>query len=157
MAIQTALFSKVMADRPLDEVAELAAEIGYDGIEPMGRDPHLGHDWSMEEVDDLADHLADLGLDVPCLGSYTGNYVGKSTAECEAELEKLETHLEYAQRLDCDIVRHGPGGPPVRDATDEQYDRPGRRLRDDAGHRDSRPHARRDCRRHPASPPGHRP
>ncbi|TYL37951.1 sugar phosphate isomerase/epimerase [Natronococcus pandeyae] len=122
MAIRTALFSKVLRDRSLEEAAELAAEIGYDGFEPMCREPHLGVERSLEEVTAFRDHLDDLGLEVPCLATYSGHYVGKSQSECEAELEKLDTFLEFAEALDCDIVRHGPGGPPVREATDDDYE-----------------------------------
>ncbi|ELY91866.1 sugar phosphate isomerase/epimerase family protein [Natrialba taiwanensis] len=122
MAIRTALFSKVLRDRSLEEAAELVAEIGYDGFEPMCRDPHLDADRSLEEVTAFRDHLDDLGLEVPCLATYTGHYVGKTREECEAELETFERFLEFADVLDCGIVRHGPGGPPVREATDDDYE-----------------------------------
>lgn len=122
MAIKPALFSKVLDDRSLEDAASLTAEIGYDGIEPMCREPHLDVDRSTDEVIAFREHLDDLGLAVPCLATYTGHYVGKSTDECEEQLEEFETFLEFAEILDCDVVRHGPGGPPVRDATDDQFE-----------------------------------
>lgn len=122
MAIQPALFSKVLNDRSLEEAAELTAEIGYEGVEPMCRDPHLGVDRSTDEVTALRERLDDLDLEVPCLATYTGAYVGKSPSECEAELEDLETFFEFARILDCDLVRHNPGGPSVREATDEDVE-----------------------------------
>jgi sugar phosphate isomerase/epimerase len=117
MPIQPALFSKVLADRELEEAAELTAEIGYDGFEPMCREPHLGVDRTTDEIAALRERLDDLDLDVPCLATYTGGYTGKSSAECEDELTDLEQFLEFASLLDCDLVRHNPGGPPVCDAT----------------------------------------
>lgn len=123
MAPKPALFSKVLEDRPLLEVATLTADLGYDGLEPMCREPHLGADRSLDDVASLRAHLDDLGLEVPCLGTYTGDYAGRSDAACEAELEALETFLEFADVLDCDLVRHGPGGPAVRHATDEDFER----------------------------------
>ncbi|WP_321113075.1 sugar phosphate isomerase/epimerase family protein [Halorussus salinisoli] len=121
VSIQTSLFTKVLHQRSLEEALEYAAEIGYDGVEPMGREPHLSTDTSMERVKELAEQTDDLGLDVPCLGSYTGHYIEKDENECERELEKLQTFLEFADVLNCDLVRHGPGGPPVRDATEEDF------------------------------------
>lgn len=121
VSIQTSLFTKVLHNRPLDEAIEYAAEIGYDGVEPMGREPHLSTDTSIERVEELAEQIEDLGLAVPCLGSYTGHYVEKDENECERELEKLQTFLKFADVLDCDLVRHGPGGPPVRDASEEDF------------------------------------
>lgn len=129
MAIQPALFSKVFGDRELTEAATLAAELGYDGFEPMCREPHLGADRSLETVRELRDHLDDLGLVVPCLATYTGNDAGLTPRERERELETLETFLEFADALNCEIVRHGPGGPAVRDATDEDFERAARWLR----------------------------
>ncbi|WP_255171417.1 sugar phosphate isomerase/epimerase family protein [Natrononativus amylolyticus] len=122
MGLQPALFSKVLGERSLQEAATLTAECGYDGFEPMCRDPHLGPDRSLEEVRELRDHLDDLGLGVPCLATYTGNYAALSEPECEAELETLESFLGFAEILDCDVVRHGPGGPPLRDATDADFE-----------------------------------
>lgn len=122
MAIQPALFSKVFVDRSLEEATELTAEIGYDGFEPMCRDPHLDANRSIDEVSSFRERLDDLDLDVPCLATYTGHYVGKSEAECEEQLAELETFLEFAQVLECEVVRHGPGGPPVRDATDDDVE-----------------------------------
>lgn len=118
MAIQPALFSKVLADRDLEEAAELTAEIGYDGFEPMCRDPHLGVERTTDEVASLRERLDDLGLAVPCLATYTGSYTGKSCTEREEELTDLERYLEFATLLDCDLVRHNPGGLAVRDATE---------------------------------------
>ncbi|WP_276256396.1 sugar phosphate isomerase/epimerase family protein [Halomontanus rarus] len=123
MTIQPALFSKVLRDRSLEEAAELTAEIGYDGFEPMCREPHLDADRTTDEVTALGERLDDLGLEVPCLATYTGNYAGKSESECEAELEELETFFEFARILDCDVVRHDPGEPAIRTATDDDIER----------------------------------
>lgn len=122
MAIQPALFSKVLVDRDLEEAAELTAEVGYDGFEPMCREPHLDVERTTDEVVSLRERLDDLGLAVPCLATYTGSYNGKSRSECEAELTDLERFLDFAALLDCDVVRHNPGGPPVRDASDEDIE-----------------------------------
>ncbi|UTF52466.1 sugar phosphate isomerase/epimerase family protein [Natronosalvus rutilus] len=122
MAIQPALFSKVLRDRSLGEAVDLTAEIGYDGFEPMCRAPHLDVDRTTDEVAALRERLDDHGLGVPCLATYTGAYVDKPRSECEAQLEALERFLEFATLLDCDLVRHNPGGPAPWKATDEDVE-----------------------------------
>lgn len=110
MSVQTALFTKVLHNRSLTESFEITAELGYDGVEPMGREPHLSSESSLDEVAALREQLDDLELDVPCLATYTGGYVGRSNAERETELEELETFLQFADVLDCDVVRHNAAG-----------------------------------------------
>ncbi|WP_312907898.1 sugar phosphate isomerase/epimerase family protein [Natronosalvus caseinilyticus] len=122
MAIQPALFSKVLRDRSLEKAVDLTAEIGYDGFEPMCRGPHLDVDRTTDEVAALRERLDDHDLDVPCLATYTGAYVGKSRSECEAQIEALERFLEFATLLECDFVRHNPGGPAPWKATDEDVE-----------------------------------
>lgn len=121
MSIRTALFTKVLNDRPLGEAVELTADIGYDGVEPMGREPHLSVDMPLERVEELGAKIDALDLTVPCIATYTGFYIGKTDSECEEQLNKLEQFCEFADVLGCDLVRHSPGGPPVRDASKDNY------------------------------------
>lgn len=127
--MQTALFTKVLGDRSLHEACEVAAEVGYDGVEPMGREPHLGVETTDDEVRRLRAHLDDLGLDVPCLATYTGFYVGEDAETCEGELSKLERYCEFADLLDVELVRHSPGGPSPYEASDEDYEEAARWMR----------------------------
>jgi sugar phosphate isomerase/epimerase len=122
MTINRSVFTKIFADRTLSDTFEIAADIGFDGVEPMCREPHASEDTSPEQVRDWKDQLADLGLSVPCLATYTGHYVGKDDDECEAELDSLERFLEMADVLDCDLVRHWTGGPSLYEAGDEHFE-----------------------------------
>ena len=119
--MKTALFTKLLAERSLTEAIEIAGEIGYDGVEPMGREPHLPPDTSLDRARELRAMLDEHGLEVPCLATYTGGYVDVSDDEREAELADLERYLELADALDCDLVRHGVGGPPVREAAESDF------------------------------------
>ena len=137
--MKTALFSKVLADRPLEEAARTAADLGYDGFEPMGRAPHLAGGTDRADAAALRSLLDDRGLSVPCVTTYTGGYVDQSDAECEAELAALDPFLELAGALDCPLVRHAPDGPPVHEATDADFERAAawmRRAADRAAARD---------------------
>lgn len=127
--MQTALFTKVLSDRSLRDACEIAADIGYDGVEPMGRDPHLGVQTTDEEARSLRDHVDDLDLEIPCLASYTGFYVGKDRDACEEEVSELRRFCELADILGADLVRHGPGGPAADEATDADYEEGARWMR----------------------------
>ncbi|WP_435361694.1 sugar phosphate isomerase/epimerase family protein [Haloarchaeobius sp. DFWS5] len=120
--MQTALFTKVLSDRSLKDACTVAADIGYDGVELMCRDPHFGVDTTDEEAAELRDHVAALGLEIPCLATYTGSYLDKSEDEREEQLDQLERFCELATILDVDLVRHGPGGPSSFEAEKSDYE-----------------------------------
>ncbi|MCO8254957.1 sugar phosphate isomerase/epimerase [Haladaptatus sp. AB618] len=119
--MKIAVFTKMFGDRRLDEVIDVASNLDYDAVEVMCREPHFGVETSNERARDIADRLDANDLEVACLATYTGKYVGKSEAECEAALDRLTRFLELGEILDCPRVRHGPGGPPSRDADDDAY------------------------------------
>jgi sugar phosphate isomerase/epimerase len=120
--MQVSVFTKVFDDRSLTEAAEAATDLGLDGIDPMGRLPHLPPEADPDEAAALRERLDDLGLSVPCLGTYTGGYTGQSEAACEAELDDLERCCELAEILETDLVRHWAGGPPVHEAEEADYE-----------------------------------
>lgn len=119
--MKTAIFTKVFGDQRLDDVIDSAADLDYDAVELMCREPHFGVETDDERALDLKARLDANDLDVACLATYTGKYVGKTDDEREAALERLTRFLELAEIVDCPRVRHGPGGPPSRNADDEAY------------------------------------
>lgn len=121
--MQTAVLTKMFSESSLSQACDLAAKAGFDAVELMGRDPHLGPETSIEEAETLRTFLDDIGLDVACLATYTGNYAdrGKSDTDRETELDTLAHYCDLALALDCDLVRHNPGGPPEHRAKDADY------------------------------------
>lgn len=117
------IFTKTFADRDLESAVRTAAEIGYEGVEIMAREPHLPADTSLERAEEIETVLDALDLSVPCLATYTGGYSSLSERDCEAELETFEKYLELSTVLGVDLLRHGAGGPSVRNATDEDFER----------------------------------
>jgi sugar phosphate isomerase/epimerase len=139
--VQLSVFTKLFDDRSLSAAAETAADLDLDGIDPMGRAPHLPPDADPDGVAALRERLDDLGLGVPCLGTYTGGYTGQSEAACEAELRDLERCCELAEILETDLIRHWAGGPSVHEAGDEDYENEAawlRRAADVAADREKR-------------------
>ncbi|WP_435320862.1 sugar phosphate isomerase/epimerase family protein [Haloarchaeobius sp. TZWSO28] len=120
--MKTALFTKVLGERSLTEVVDIAAEMGYDGVEPMGREPHLPPETPLDQVEHLRARLDEHGLDVPCFATYTGGYVDTTDEEREAALADLRHCLEIATTLDCGLVRHSVEGPPVRHAVESDFE-----------------------------------
>lgn len=120
--MKPALFSKILNERPIEEAIDITADLGYDGIEIQASEPHLPPDTSHERAAEIKEHLDEAGLSVPCLATYTGYYDERTEAEAEEELEELEQYCELAEILDCELVRHKPGGPPVRHATEADYE-----------------------------------
>jgi len=84
-------------DWPIDEVIDLAADLGFDGIEVWGKEPHVG-DGTAEEMEPIRSDCAAAGLDVPVYGSYLRPGTDGYEAEWEAE-------LDAAEALDADLIR----------------------------------------------------
>lgn len=120
--MQISVLTKLFADRSLDAACETAADLGFDAVELMGRDPHFGPETTTAEADELRALLDDLGLEVSCVASYTGGYLDKEPEERERELDRLDHFCELAQAVGCPRIRHGPGGPPEHRASDEDYE-----------------------------------
>lgn len=123
--MQTAVLTKMFGESSLFRACDLAADAGFDGVELMGRDPHLGPETSVEEAEKLRTHLDEIGLDVVCLATYTGNYANheKNDTDRETELDVLDHYCDLALALDCNLIRHNPGGPPEHRAKDADYER----------------------------------
>ena len=121
--MKTALFTKLFDGRTLEKTFEIAAELGYDGVEVMCREPHLGMNTTTERATHLKNRLDEAGLAVAGLGTYTGGYSNGTDREYERELDDLETFLGLAEVFETDLVRHKAGGPPPREAMPDDYER----------------------------------
>lgn len=118
--MRTALFTLVFQHRSLDEAIRMAAEVGYEAVELLGREPHLPADTSQERARRIKRVADGAGLRVACLATYTGGYSTKTDAECLQELVNLEKCLKLAVILDCPLIRHDPGGPSALVAGPEE-------------------------------------
>lgn len=127
--MKTALFTKVFGDRSLNDAVKLAADVGYDAVELMCREPHLDAEIDLQQARDLRARLDALGLDVACLATYTGNYLGDDESGRRRTLRELERFLELSEVIGCPRVRHGPGQPPAYKADDEDYAESARWMR----------------------------
>ncbi|MFB6295638.1 MAG: sugar phosphate isomerase/epimerase family protein [Halobacteriales archaeon] len=84
-------------DWPIGDVIDLAADLGFDGIEVWGKEPHVGGA-SPEEMDAIRSDCAAAGLEIPVYGSYLRPGTGGYEAEWENE-------LDAAEALEADLIR----------------------------------------------------
>lgn len=121
--MRLALFTRMLEDCCLEDVIEIAANVGYDGIELMGRAPHLPPDTPKARVRELAHRIADRGLSVPCLGAYAGGFSQLEESDRRQQLEQLERLTEMAVAFKCPLVRIWAGGPEPERATAAHWQR----------------------------------
>ena len=111
MAIQIAMCSKILEDYDLAEAIQIAADIGYEGMEIFGVPKHLPADVGQSKVQTAAQLLQKLGLAAVSLCTYVGGFTQKSDEQCQQELEAFGRYMTMAQTLECDLIRVIPGGP----------------------------------------------
>jgi sugar phosphate isomerase/epimerase len=109
--MQTGLCSISNKERSLPEIVDLAAEVGFDGIEVW--ENHLGDDGiSPAKARGLA---SEAGLSVPTLGSY----LRPGTDEFEEDLPDV---LDAAETLEADLVRVWAGEQEYGDHDEDHWD-----------------------------------
>lgn len=121
-------------DWPVEDVLELAAEAGYDGVEVWGKD-HVGNtdgpgSPNLVSCRAIANRAAELNLEVPVYGSYL-------RAGTDGFRDALDAELDAAASLGADLVRVWPGNQEYgnHDATHwnaviEDLERAGRQAAD---------------------------
>jgi sugar phosphate isomerase/epimerase len=99
------LSTKVVTDRPMREVAQIAHRLDYTGLEIFGVPGHLPPETTVAEARDLRRLFNDLGLRTITICSYLGGFAEGSDVEAQQELETFKHYLEIADVLGCDMVR----------------------------------------------------
>lgn len=101
-------------ERPVEEVVELASEVGYDGVEIWGRD-HVG-DGSEPVCTRIVETATEHGIDIAAYGSYL-------RCGTEAFDDELEHELAVADRLGTETIRVWAGNQEYDDRDDEHWER----------------------------------
>ncbi len=104
MVMRLALCTKMLQDYEMQEAVNIAADIGYEGLEIFGVPKHLPDDVSNDKVEALAAQLSKLGMEVVTLCTYVGMFSQKSDDECLQEVEKFRRYLDIAEALECDMI-----------------------------------------------------
>jgi sugar phosphate isomerase/epimerase len=107
-------------ERPLFEVLELAAEVGFDGIEPWGKPDHLPLTTPDERVREIKAKLDSLNLACSHFGSYVRLGEERPAGQQEADMRRS---LEIAGLLGTNIVRIWAGSKNSEDMSEADWTR----------------------------------
>ena len=93
----------------LEQSVEIAAELGFDGVEIMGKRPHLSPlDYGLDECRRLSDLIKRQGVRVAAVAGYTDFGAGSHAAEVPFGEMQIAYVGELARRaavLECNLVR----------------------------------------------------
>ena len=94
-------------EKPLEEVIDIAADHGFDGIEIWGKPPHLPVDYDESYVKNIKEMAQRKGLFISAFGSYVDPLM-------DLHQKYFEEAFKIAQVLGTDIVRIWSGGGPSK-------------------------------------------
>jgi L-ribulose-5-phosphate 3-epimerase len=116
-----AAFSGIFIEHSIQETMSLVSQLGMDGIEIACREPHLSAATTVQRVKEMKTISDNLGLGVPVLAGYVGNFSTASDRECVDAFEEFRRLLEWASILGAEMVRVMPGGPHAFLAKEYHY------------------------------------
>ncbi len=90
-------------EKPLEEVIDIAADYGFEGIELWGKPPHLPTEYDEAYVKNIKDMAQRKGLTISAFGSYVDPLM-------DLHQKHFEEALKIAQALGTDLVRIWSGG-----------------------------------------------
>ena len=94
-------------DKPLEEVIDIAADHGFDGIELWGKPPHLPADYDENYAKNVKDMAQRKGLEISAFGSYIDPLM-------HLHQKHFEEAFKIAHDLGTDVVRIWSGGGSSR-------------------------------------------
>lgn len=123
--MKIAVSAKIFGKASLEAVIEMAAQIGYDGIELRSDPQQIPVDVLPDVVERAKKRAEDAGIAITSLASFTGFYADKDNEECKRQLEDFKRYVQVADKLGAFNVRHWPGpfGLPSANTTDAHYQR----------------------------------
>ncbi|MBN2908677.1 sugar phosphate isomerase/epimerase [Polycladomyces sp. WAk] len=109
--MKISVFTVLFKDRSIHQTFRICADLGVDGVELYGREPHLSEETSALRVEEIKALSKEYGLPVIGIGTYIGRFSTDNDADCQRDVERLERFLEHAAELECPLIRVGCGGP----------------------------------------------
>jgi sugar phosphate isomerase/epimerase len=92
------LCSIAFQDKPLEEVIDIAAEYGFDGVEVWGKPPHMPAEYDETHVKNIRNLAQQKGLAVSAFGSYVDPLM-------TFHQKHLEEAFKIAHELGTDLIR----------------------------------------------------
>ena len=94
-------------DKPLEEVIDIAADHGFDGIELWGKPPHLPADYDENYAQNVREMAQRKGLEISAFGSYVNPLM-------QLHQKHFEEAFKTARDLGTDLIRIWSGGGPSK-------------------------------------------
>jgi sugar phosphate isomerase/epimerase len=92
-------------DRTTREVAEFAAETGYDGVELICKEGrHLQDDMSLSEIREIRNVFTEFGVEIFSISGYS-TFTSPDESIREKNLDALCRHVEFAHELGASFAR----------------------------------------------------
>lgn len=121
--MKVSYFTSLFKDYSIEDVAKLASQIGYDGLE-LQAPSHIPIDSSRKRVEEVKNIMSHYGLDVPAIFTKSGaSYATAAEADSQIKLEEIKRFVEIANLLGVKMLVHSPGGPSPEQMTEEDYER----------------------------------
>lgn len=114
--MKTGLCTIAFRDRPFEAVLDLAAEAGFDGVEPWGKPDHTPEPFDPDRVKAQAEAVVARNLEVSQYGSY-------ANPTDDGFEQQMTEALAAAELYGTDKIRVWVGSCGSADAEDEQWDR----------------------------------
>ncbi len=99
MAFKVGLCTIAFSKKPLTEALDLAAEVGFDGVEIWGNDPHFAPPYTPARAAEVRSEADKRGLKISVLGSYLR--LGRG----DAEMAALPALLAAARTFGTRVIR----------------------------------------------------
>lgn len=94
-------------EKPLEEVIDIAAEYGFDGIEVWGKPPHTPADYEKSYIHNIRDMARQKNLEISAYGSYVDPLM-------HLHQQYFEEAFNIAYELGTDLIRIWTGGGPSK-------------------------------------------
>ncbi len=104
-------FNVIFNRRSIHEALCLSKEIGYDGVELWGMEPHISHEATPERIKEIRLMAEDYGLCITGISTYEGRFSTACDEECLKTVERFEKYMEILANLNAGMIRIACGGP----------------------------------------------
>ena len=101
------LCSIAFQDKPLEEVIEIAADYGFDGVEVWGKPPHMPEEYDKTYLKNIRNLAQQKRLEISAFGSYVDPLM-------TFHQKHLEEAFKIAHELGTDLIRIWSGGGPSK-------------------------------------------
>ncbi len=105
-------------EQALDDVLELAARVGFDGVEPWGRPDHLPLSSTDDRVRAVRNKAENLGIEVSHYGCYVRLGDGQDPEEKDREMDRV---IQITRLLGTRIARIWAGNKNSEDLDEEDW------------------------------------